>query len=225
MAGTSTYIKATGYYPWGPAQHLDLGTTGVQHIFSYYDEATGRLAGTWTANGTGDPSTWTTQLDTAYDYDPAGNTSNKWTTEANGTLYARMLPLRRAAADEVPDGVGGRLDDEVVRQRGGRSARRARPVCGCAASAATGGISQLALTGQVGSTPRHRALRRPAHQGHNMGAGPGSDHRYGRQPSAATGRTRRPRCGRWTRSAVGSSRRSARRSTYAHGLDATTWLP
>ena len=74
----------------------------------------------------------------------------------------------------------------------------------------------------------HRTPRRPA----GMGTGPAS------RPNSAVGKpglelaaSELPddaggaRCGRWTRSATGSWRRSASRPTHAAGLDATIWLP
>jgi YD repeat-containing protein len=92
MASSSTtYVASTWYYPWGPAEQTDLAATTSahpEHLSTFYDEATGRQTGGWTATGTGDYTTWTTQLDESYYYDPAGNIKDKWTTEANGTTYA-----------------------------------------------------------------------------------------------------------------------------------------
>ena len=111
MTGSNSYVNATWYYPWGPAEQLDLGAGGAQHMSTFYDETTGRLSGVWTANGTGDPSTWTTQLDTFYLYDQVGNVIDKWTTEANGTVYAecfRYDGLRQMKeAWSIPDTITG----------------------------------------------------------------------------------------------------------------------
>jgi RHS repeat-associated protein len=86
MTGATSYVTGTGYYPWGPVQQLDLGSGGAQHSSTFYDEATGRLTGIRTGHGTGPSSGWQTQLNTTYTYDPAGNLTQKWATEADATV-------------------------------------------------------------------------------------------------------------------------------------------